>query len=1140
MSDLIRKDEAARDRIVKDISSNFFVEAGAGSGKTTVLVKRMVAMVESGIDVSRICAITFTKAAAGEFYSRFRQALKERSLAETKQDFVQKSGELGNPDDETRLRCAEALKNIDLCFMGTIDSFCNMILSEHPAEAGIPSNARVLSDDEMKALYRREYSRIQNGLHGPELQAQNRTFRSLHKRADEVFLKGLKVLMEYRNANFRLPMLPDKSIGETFREEQAELKSLAKGLLAHPEAIYLNSNKDRESWEAFREKGQLLLNDWEGRFDEVISLLGKMKNLRICPAFDPDGLGPYGRQYFTEHASRKKISWYKNAEDGRLNEIHKAVKNYQYSHTIHFLTGCVQVIADALKREGALSFFDYMLYLRDMLKKDAAGEGKLIRHIYARHSYFLIDEFQDTDPLQAEIFFYLSAKEPRENWRSCVPHPGSIFIVGDPKQSIYRFRSADVASYLNVKALFRGEVGEVLYLSRNFRSTWQMNAWFNQVFQRLLPEDTADQSRFETIPLPDEAPEDDGTFGGIYTYDCSMVKNAATEETSPYQAALVIRSLVHHPDLLIREKNDQAPREISYGDFMLITPGKGRLQDYTAMFSKYHIPFRVEGKIVFKECPALCSLVSLYRAAALPNEARYLYAALRDPVYHVSEGELLRLKTQGLILNIFAENNKIPETEPIRDILNELKSFYIRAQAMTPAGVFEMLLESFEFFRISGIHNMEYLYYALELLRAAENAGTCVSLEDGAVFLENLLEDESTAERCLSLSRMQDRIHIANLHKVKGLEAPIVILAAQQKSNIRVKSRIEQNSQGTKGWIINIDGTSVLTEEFTDIEDAEKASLQAERDRLLYVAATRARRALIVGTDRTSKGEPSGKNTWKFFAEQSTGDIFDVINADSPYAPARDEKSAEELYRDGKAGLIDLSDTVTRAESYEVLRPSMIRTKALTSSEDEFEDAANADEVRKDQRKHNPALIGTIVHRLMEMLVSSGNMVDLDEAVREIALDYEAEDSYYTDILKKVGDTIRSGGFQQDTSVPQDILQELLGAEEVHCELPFCYREPDTAAVEISSSGFCEDAKTNESGGSDADNTRGEQKAVIWHGIMDVVYKKDGLWHIIDYKTNADPDDLDEKYQAQLTAYKAAFKAMTGEEADARVYHIVI
>ena len=166
---LMQQDTLSRQKIVEHIRSNFFVEAGAGSGKTTILVKRMVAMVEQGLDVSKICAITFTKAAAGEFYDRFQKALIKRSTAPTEQDFVPVPGELVNPTDQTRAYCITALNHIDLCFMGTIDSFCNMILSEHPAKAGIPSDASVLSGEEMHACYKKAYSEIRKGLYGKEM-----------------------------------------------------------------------------------------------------------------------------------------------------------------------------------------------------------------------------------------------------------------------------------------------------------------------------------------------------------------------------------------------------------------------------------------------------------------------------------------------------------------------------------------------------------------------------------------------------------------------------------------------------------------------------------------------------------------------------------------------------------------------------------------------------------------------------------------------------------------------------------------------------------------------------------------------------------------------------------------------------------
>ena len=117
------------------------------------------------------------------------------------------------------------------------------------------------------------------------------------------------------------------------------------------------------------------------------------------------------------------------------------------------------------------------------------------------------------------------------------------------------------------------------------------------------------------------------------------------------------------------------------------------------------------------------------------------------------------------------------------------------------------------------------------------------------------------------------------------------------------------------------------------------------------------------------------------------------------------------------------------------------------------------------------------------------------------------EDNYYSDILHNVADTVLNGGYVQKNNVPEDIINELLNCEEVYCELPFSYKENDST---------------------------------LWNGIIDVVYKKDGKWHIVDYKTNADPDDLDEKYKEQLNAYIKAFKITTGYDADALIYHIEV
>ena len=150
------QDKLSRERIVKELDRNFFVEASAGSGKTTSLVYRMIALIEHGVPVEKICTITFTKAAANEFFERFQSLLSIRSG-----DAPDRSDDsLGPRTDKTKELCQIALANIDLCFLGTIDSFCNMIAHEMPAELEIPTSSTVISKEEYTRIVKEKYNEI--------------------------------------------------------------------------------------------------------------------------------------------------------------------------------------------------------------------------------------------------------------------------------------------------------------------------------------------------------------------------------------------------------------------------------------------------------------------------------------------------------------------------------------------------------------------------------------------------------------------------------------------------------------------------------------------------------------------------------------------------------------------------------------------------------------------------------------------------------------------------------------------------------------------------------------------------------------------------------------------------------------------
>ncbi|MBQ2058801.1 MAG: UvrD-helicase domain-containing protein [Firmicutes bacterium] len=1077
-------DRTARDRIRGDIGHSFFVSAGAGSGKTTVLVDRMVKMVEEGVDISRICTITFTKAAASEFYTRFQRKLTESSSPLAR----------------------EARKNIDLCFMGTIDSFCNMILSEHPMEAKIPPAAQVVTDEEMARLYRRELSRIKSGDPAGELRKKCELFESCFYKPEKAFISGMEFLAGSRNAGFRYAAVPDKGPDELFGTRRERLIDILKYISAHEEIVPDKPKDTVSAMEALRSSRSTLLDSWDGNVSSVLSALKKLAKLRIVKEFEPrmDELGPGGEDVFKPHYGKGgKVSWYEIDPDPDADPLlTKALTEYCVSAASGFFAAAYPEVSAELRKEGKLSFSDYLFYLRDLLKEDAASGGKLIRHIRERHDRFLIDEFQDTDPVQTEIFFYLSTDHPDPDWRKCVPEPGSLFIVGDPKQSIYRFKNADVSSFLRTQKLFGDPfVGEVLRLTRNFRSVPELKRWFNSAFSAMLPEDTGLQSRFEEIPMdggPASAEPPEGRLlEGVLSYSAPSVKRVK-DRTDHIKVAEIIERIVGDPELRIAARGRDGKtvyRRPSYRDIMVITPSKGPLPRYMEEMRRLRIPHRVEDKTTFSQCPALKSASRIFSAAADPFDKKAVFSASQLSGCAVDEKKLF--------------------------------AYYEDSKSLTPSSLFSKIVDGERVLAAAGSRNAEYLYFAMELLRAAELEEGVSSVKAAAAFIEELLSDEGQ-ERCLQLVRAADVVHLANLHKVKGLEAPIVILADPfgGSREHRPAKRIDLSSDPPAAYLFEVgssDYAGARTQAFAAEEEAEAQAAAAERLRLLYVAATRAMNVLVISSALKDGGEPA-KGLWTPLLEfgsrsaelelKSSEELNTGTGAEAGGTP---ETDPQQLYDEAERGSVLLSQEPLKP-SYSVIRPSTVLLRKV-GEDDESEgprddppaaaSAAN-DPARPLVRRpagFDPALAGTLAHRVMEALVSSRGAFDADELTNATLLEYAADGKLYGDMLKDMIRTMRSGGYEQQSDVPRDMLSELLSAEEVHCELPFCY------------------------------SSDGES---IWHGVMDAVYRKDGCWHIIDYKTSADPDDLDERYRTQLESYVDAFRAMTGEEADAKVYHLGI
>lgn len=1083
MAEIKDMDALARERISTDISKNFFVEAGAGSGKTTQLVARMTAMVRAGIDVRKICAITFTKAAAREFYKRFQKSLSETIKNTT--------------NDTERQRYTEALNNIDLCFMGTIDSFSHLILHEHPMKGRIPSNSSVTEDGKMTAVYMREYARIVNGWYGDELLEKYKLFSKYQRHPEKAFSSFIGNFIENRNAELIFPPSNGTDVNAAVQGKRAAFLQALECAREHEE-YWGKVNECKKPNETLRTKFSVLKADWNNDPAQIIDIISSLDKFRL--SIDPAEIGVTAPDIFTPYISRKKISHY--YIDTNELEIFRILSEMQYFITIDFLSFAAEKIADILRQNGELTYFDYKLYLRDMLKRDAENGGKLIRHIYDRHSYFLIDEFQDTDPMQAEIFFYLSAEEPVPNWRKCVPRAGSLFIVGDPKQSIYRFRSADVTSFLGVRQLFENGAGEVLHLTRNYRSTVHLKEWFNDKFSVLLPSESPQQSKFSRIPI--EGSDTDGLLNGVLSYEVAIDRNSVVD--SEQRTADVIERLVNNPAVKIQVKQNEEPRMLRYSDIMVILIGKDKIVNYLREFGERSIPAMVEGKISFTSCPAYMAMVSIMEALAAPNDQATVYGALTSNIFRISDGAITDLRNKGIWLEL-CNSDKLPEDcgERVSSAFAVLKRLSSKAGYLSPAAAFSVAMDELRVLEKAGTGNLEYLYYALELLRTAEVSGEVSDLRTASSFLRSLIDDNAT-ERCISLTTNADRVHIANLHKVKGLEAPVVILASPRRSAHKPVVRTENTAEGSKHWIFKLSngyGNATFncaeTSAFEPVSDIEKTYMDAEDVRLLYVAATRARNALIISEAVKADGSRANNNPWEPLLTGIDGDFFKCVPPKTDTTTvSKTVFTANELY--DKAENDDIfAESISKKNTYEIILPSQIKLNTVTSESTESDDVPD---------KGNAALVGTMVHRLMEFIVSAKQLPSEDKLIKDILNSYGADEEYGKR-LSKVYKRVTNGGFPQNNGMPEDILAEVKCADEVYCEVPFCHKinEPD-----------------------------GTFK--LWNGIIDLLYKKNGKWRIVDYKTNYESEQLDYKYAEQLNAYKAAFNAITGEDVETFVYHI--
>jgi len=1119
------RDARARQEIAQDLDANLLVEAGAGSGKTTQLVDRLLALLETGTaDIEHIAAVTFTRKAAGELRERF-QVEMERRLSQARAE--------GRADGLEAGRLATALDNIDRAFVGTIHAFCARLLRERPLEVGLDPAFEEMPVEE-RALQRRRFWHAY----------LERLARDSDPILEELAHAGLRPLSLY--GMFEHVVENPDVVFEADASDPppaAEMVAVRTELESIVELAWelMPDRQPEKDWDSLQKKIRTIrfsreITGWEkpADFYDALDLLCKSGTRGHSITLNRWKNGPLAKGV-KERADAFGVG------DTAARRLVGRWLAHRYALAVRLVEHAAREFEAHRLRMGQLDFQDLLLLTAKLLRDNP----RVRRDLGERYRRLLVDEFQDTDPLQAEIVLLLASEpaSPTEgeaspsahsDWRQVVPRPGALFVVGDPKQSIYRFRRADIQLYGIVKERFR-EFGRVLELTTNFRSRPAIGDLVNELFDGpdFFPgEETPEQAAFEPLnTLPPTAPVPaEGVF--TYTLTPAQANQASAAVDDAARLATWIRRRV--------DSGERAP-----GDFMILTRNRARLDTYARALEAHSLPVQVTGAGVGVE-EELLELQALLECLVDPSNPVLVVAALVGLFFGIDYERLVAHRIEGGGFDAMR-----PGDRGHPDVLDGLRRLHAwwRAANDEPADEFvtalvsELGLLPFAAAGELGSLRAGALVYALDAIRAAATAGEA-SLP-GALAALGAALDLSEAEAPLEPGR-PDVVRLMNLHQAKGLEARVVILAdpsgaKRRTSDMHVVRRAEGGAIGylrvtEAGEGFKSDRALAMPLGWEEKAEAEGRFEAAEEIRLLYVAVTRAKEELLVA--RWHEGPDSPWRALDAWLDERATPL--ELEPEEPAPRARVEVTAKEVSE----------RSTVAAERLEGLRTPTYSHSTVTELAKEPGPGAEEPSPRSlqplvDRGGFRGYSWGSAVHGALAAAASDPDPVALRAACRDLLIQNERplDDHGEPEELKELADLVSAVKSSQ-------LWIRARKAERMLSEVPFAV--PGVVGAEV------EDA-SRESGGrprpqldlfgeprpvvghpddSDQDH-EGDRPVRILEGVIDLAFLEEDGWVIADYKTDVgtDPDFARRRraYRRQVDLYAEAWTRLTGDAVKERV-----
>lgn len=842
----ISADDDARRRIREDLASTLVVEAAAGTGKTTMLVARILAVLRAGLaDLDRIVAVTFTEKAAGEMKLRLRSELeKARNDASTTL--------------EERAHLDRAMAHLEVARIGTIHALCADLLREFPVEAKVDPLFEVTVEEEAERLFEQCFEGwFQETLRKPP-EGVRRMLRRRPRGRDrvgqrEVLREAAWKLIGHRDFTRpwrREPFDREAAIDEVI----ADLTDFA-ALCAQADELqddYLTKALDpvRRFIDELGRRERVRDRDYDG-LEAELHELARMRHWGWR-------LGGGARGPRAEIAARRE------ATKAKLDALLERAGADLAACLHHELRPLVQIYDKRKARAGKLDFLDLLLRARDLVRHGQAVRAEL----QARFSRIFVDEFQDTDPLQAEILLLLAADDPACGaYLDVRPVPGKLFVVGDPKQSIYRFRRADVALYESIKERLVARGASLLYLTKSFRSAPAIQDAVNTAFAKVMTgsgqagyvalehhrEGIADQPALVALPVP-------RPYG-----DWGKITDQAIRESLPDAVGAFVDWLVRESGWKVTERDSPEPVPLTARHVCLLFKrlqgfGEDLTRAYVRALEARRVPHVLVGGRSFHDREEVQAVRNALISIEWPDDELAVYATLRGPFFALGDDALLAYREaagSGEHLAALSPIRPLGLKEPlpadddgsvasVSEALSILRKLHVGRNRRPIADTIEQLLAATRAHAgiaiwPTGEQALANVLRVMDMARRFESQGA-TSFRAFVEWLDAGAES-GTAGEAPVVEEGTEGVRIMTVHRAKGLEFPVVILADPTAPVAFAQPTRHVETDGGL-WAEALAGCVPI--ELIEHRDEVLLRDREEGIRLAYVAATRARDLLIV------------------------------------------------------------------------------------------------------------------------------------------------------------------------------------------------------------------------------------------------------------------------------------------------------